>query len=42
MSAEQRIQLVIGSLHFQIAVLQAENDDLKKKLAEQAKQEPEK
>jgi hypothetical protein len=42
MSAEQRIQLVLGQLLFRIAVLEAELEAAQKKPAEQAKQEPEK
>lgn len=37
MGADQRIQLVIGGLHFQIAVLQARVEELEKKLAEKDK-----
>jgi hypothetical protein len=42
MNLEQRIQLVLGQLHFRIAVLEAELEEARKKLAESEPREPEK
>lgn len=35
MNLEQRLQILIGQLHFQIAALQAELEALRAKMAEQ-------
>jgi hypothetical protein len=42
MNAEERIQMLVGQLHFRIAVLEAELEEARKKLAESEPKEPEK